>query len=91
MLWRKDSKEIRNWVNTSDKTALLVTGARQTGKTTLIRNILEEEGVHFHEINFVEQTEIIDFATKALQKGSSYFISILPLILNKTIVQLQFI
>ena len=63
MLWRKDSKEIRNWVNTSDKTALLVTGARQTGKTTLIRNILEEEGVHFHEINFVEQTEIIDFAT----------------------------
>ena len=85
MLWRKDSKEIRNWVNTSDKTALLVTGARQTGKTTLIRNILEEEGVHFHEINFVEQTEIIDFVTKALQKGSSYFISILPLILNKTI------
>ena len=84
MLWRKDSKEIRNWVNTSDKTALLVTGARQTGKTTLIRNILEEEGVHFHEINFVEQTEIIDFVTKALQKGSSYFISILPLILNKT-------
>ena len=32
MLWRKDSKEIRNWVNTSDKTALLVTGARQTVK-----------------------------------------------------------
>ena len=85
MLWRKDSQKIQNWINSNERKALLITGARQTGKTTLIRFILEKEGVRYHEINFVEKPENINLIKNALEHGSTYFISILPLILNTTI------
>lgn len=43
MLFRKASKEIVKWIE-SGKDALLVAGARQVGKTYLIRELLEERG-----------------------------------------------
>ena len=41
-MYRKESINIREWINNSNK-ALLVTGARQTGKTWLIRDEIEKK------------------------------------------------
>ena len=58
MLERKAEKEIRTWIN-GGKTALLVSGARQVGKTWSIRRCLEQEGCHFLEINLIREPELI--------------------------------
>ena len=42
-MYRKDSIAIGEWIKNSNK-ALLVTGARQIGKTWLIRDEIEKSG-----------------------------------------------
>lgn len=59
-MYRKDSVTIGEWINTSNK-ALLVTGARQIGKTWLIRNEIEKSGYLKFEINFIDQPDMIDY------------------------------
>ena len=49
-MFRKAKSKLINWKITSNK-ALLVTGARQVGKTYIIREFLKEE---FGEDNFIE-------------------------------------
>ena len=46
-----ESKIIR-WLHASNK-ALLISGARQVGKTYIIRKVLKETGTSFLEINFI--------------------------------------
>ena len=58
MLDRKAEKEITAWMRTS-KTALLVSGARQVGKTWSIRRCLERERCHFLELNLIREPELI--------------------------------
>lgn len=58
MLVRKAEKEIVSWIHTS-KTALLVSGARQVGKTWSIRNCFREEGCDYLEINLIEEPELV--------------------------------
>lgn len=58
MLLRKAEREIKSWIRSS-KTALLVTGARQVGKTWSIRNCLRAEGCDYLEINLIEEPELI--------------------------------
>ena len=58
MLERKARKEILTWMQLS-KTALLVSGARQVGKTWLIRQCLQEEGVDYLEVNLIQEPELI--------------------------------
>lgn len=58
MLIRKAEQEIRTWVNNS-KTALLVTGARQVGKTWSIRKCLREEDCDYLEINLIEEPDLV--------------------------------
>lgn len=57
MLEREIKSQFKNWLESSEKTALLVEGARQTGKTTLIREFAKENFQIFVEINFVTQEE----------------------------------
>lgn len=55
---KRDVKErISAWVRKGDK-ALLVSGARQVGKTYIIRKTLEDLGVPFCEINFILNQQI---------------------------------
>ena len=42
-MFRKDSVAVKEWLETSNK-ALLVTGARQIGKTWLIRDEIDKSG-----------------------------------------------
>ena len=64
MLHRKMEKEILNWMNSSKK-ALLIDGARQVGKTYIIRSILEGNGCSYVEFNLLETPEIVGLIEKS--------------------------
>ena len=59
-MYRKDSIIIEEWLKSSDK-ALLVTGARQIGKTWLIREEIAKSGYRKFEVNFIDQPDLIDY------------------------------
>lgn len=57
---KRDIKEkIVNWLNNKHN-ALLLDGARQVGKTYIIRECLRESGLNVIEINFIESPEFIE-------------------------------
>ncbi len=58
MLLRKAEKEIVSWIH-SAKTALLVSGARQVGKTWSVRNCLRAEDCDYLEINLIEEPDLV--------------------------------
>lgn len=57
MLKRKALDELEKWYETRTKQALLVTGARQVGKTYLIRHFASLHWKNVVELNFFENTE----------------------------------
>ena len=58
MLERSAKKYIDSWIQ-SGRDALLITGARQIGKTYLIKECLRESGVPYVELNFIDQPELV--------------------------------
>lgn len=52
MLKRKATKQLHDWVETKNKKCLVVQGARQTGKTFVIKRFAEENYDEYIEINF---------------------------------------
>ncbi len=58
MIKRKAEKKIKDWIKESNK-ALLVSGARQVGKTYSIRRCLTEAKCNYLEINLIEQPDLI--------------------------------
>lgn len=89
MIKRGADERIRNFIM-SDRRALLVTGARQVGKTFSIRKVGKECFDNFIEINFVEQPEAIALFTEQggakdlLMRLSAYARK--PLVPGKTLV-----
>ena len=63
MLERKAYQFLRNFF-TNDKRALLVSGARQVGKTFAIRTIGKEIFEHVIEINFLEQPDAVELFSR---------------------------
>lgn len=59
-MFRKDSITIDEWIKNSNE-ALLVTGARQIGKTWLIRDEIDKSGYKRFEINFIDQPEMVEY------------------------------
>ena len=59
-MYRKNSIIIEEWLKRSDK-ALLVTGARQTGKTWLIREEIAKSEYTKFEVNFIDQPDLVDY------------------------------
>ena len=57
MLYRKIENEIINWIQ-QEKKALLIEGARQVGKTYIIRHVLEAQGCDYVEFNLLRTPEI---------------------------------
>ena len=57
MLQRKAYDYFLEWKNQKEKKALCVTGARQIGKTTLIRAFGRRNYEHFVELNFVTEKD----------------------------------
>lgn len=65
MLYRKAYQQLLDWKEQPIKKALCVTGARQVGKTTLIRHFAQEQYENFAELNF-----LTDPPAKAIFDGS---------------------
>lgn len=59
MIERSAKKDINNWI-LNGKDALLLTGARQIGKTYLIRQCLEESELPHIELNFIDRPELVE-------------------------------
>lgn len=59
-MFRKDSIIVKDWLENSNK-ALLVTGARQIGKTWLVRDEIEKSGYHKYEVNFIDQPSMTEY------------------------------
>lgn len=89
MITRKADELIRNFI-LNDKRALLVTGARQVGKTYAIRKASKECFENVVEINFVEQPDAIELFSE--QKGAKDLLLRLsafskkPLVPGKTLI-----
>jgi predicted AAA+ superfamily ATPase len=59
-MYRKDSIIIEEWLKSSGK-ALLVTGARQIGKTWLIREEIAKSGYSKFEVNFIDLPDLVGY------------------------------
>ena len=64
MLHRKIEKPIIDWIRTGKK-ALLIDGARQVGKTYIIRNTLESEQCDYIEFNLLKTPELSSLLEKS--------------------------
>ena len=90
MLKRKAFDSITNWYDKNSKKCLLVDGARQIGKTYIIRKFLEDNSKSFIEFNLYENNlakeafEKADTAKDLLLKISA--LSNKPLIKGETII-----
>ena len=69
-MYRKDSAFISDWINNSTK-ALLVTGARQVGKTWLIKDEIEKSKYSKFEINFIDQNDMVEYLNVDMCRGVS--------------------
>ena len=59
MIKRHIQSKIYKWIQDGNN-ALLVTGARQVGKTYVIRNSLKKKNINYMEFNFIEQPELVE-------------------------------
>ena len=57
-MYREIEKKIQDWIDGSRK-ALLVYGARQVGKTYIIRKMLEQNDIRYCEYNLIEREDIV--------------------------------
>ena len=73
MLRRKASDSILFWKEHKTKQALLIDGARQVGKTYLIREFGHEHYDHFAEINFLEN-ELVAQAVSSATNADELFV-----------------
>lgn len=89
MLKRKALTQFETWFKTRTKQALLVTGARQVGKTFLIREFAKSHWKHVVEINFLENTDA-RIAIESATNSAELFMRLTvfanaPLVTGKTV------
>lgn len=89
MLYRKITKDIQEWYQSSS-TGLLVDGARQIGKTTIIEDFLVRNNIDFIELNLLENKLALEaFNTATNGKDLLFRLSSLSnkeLTENKTVI-----
>ncbi len=84
ILYRKAEKKIIDFLESKDEKALLVTGARQVGKTFLIENIAKKRFKHFVKIDF-----LLDRVAKTLfedAKDASDILTRITALSNTTLI-----
>lgn len=57
LLHRKEITSLRDWAGQTERKPLIIRGARQVGKSTLVRQLAEEQGMPLLEINFERNPE----------------------------------
>ena len=73
-MYRKDSVAVDEWLKNSNK-ALLVTGARQIGKTWLIRDEISKSGYTKFEVNFIDQPGMVEYLN-AEMSAEEFFVKL---------------
>lgn len=84
MLKRKIMDRLAEWKDTSSRKALLVTGARQTGKTYTVRAFAKERYESVVEVNFLADDQAASFLSKV--SGAEELVSRLTLLAGKEVV-----
>ena len=84
MLYRKIKLQIENWLE-NKKDALLVTGARQVGKSYIIRETLKEKNVDFVEFNFIKQKKLKKIFEGAIEEDETKFLAALQVASKKVL------
>ena len=72
MLKRKIYSRMLEWKNNHSNTCLMIKGARQVGKTFIVREFGVNEYRSFIEINFIKQKELKDIFSGSLDAGTIY-------------------
>ena len=89
MLYREITKDIQEWYQNSS-TGLLVDGARQIGKTTIIEDFLVRNNIDFIELNLLENKLALEAFNTAINDKDLLFrlssLSNKELIANKTVI-----
>lgn len=70
MLKRKAMDRLKKWKDQKNNKALIVNGARQVGKTYIVRRFAEEYYESFIELNFLEHPEYMDIFAGALDANT---------------------
>ena len=73
MLFRKIKQDIDKWIK-EGKDALLVVGARQVGKSYLIRETLKGHNCDYVEFNFIKQKKLISIFDAAIENDEKTFL-----------------
>ncbi len=94
MLKRKAYSDLLRWKNSPNHKCLMVKGARQVGKTYLIRQFGKAEYSSYVEINFIKQKELKnifsgDLSAEEIYKRMSAQIQDIRLIPGKTLIFLD--
>ena len=72
MLYRKLKEKIKNWIKNGTK-PMMITGARQVGKSFLIRETLKESGVEYVELNFIKDISAKEMFESLFKDGQASF------------------
>ena len=86
MLKRNLESNFNEWLR-NGKNALLLTGARQTGKTYLIRKLLKENKSDYIEFNLIKQPELVSLFESASTNDMQKFISRLTVATEKKLTK----
>ena len=94
MLNRKYMDNLITWKNTTNKKALVISGARQVGKTFLVEAFAEKYYDSFIEINFIENPNLISLfdgvlSTENILAGISLYLPGKKIISGKTLLFLD--
>ncbi len=81
---RKMQFVLDRWAEESHRTAFLLVGARQTGKTFVVRQFAQERFAHLAEVNLLEDANAAEMLREA--RGTEDFLSRLSLAVNVPIV-----
>ena len=68
MLKRKIISQLEEWKSNHSHEALLIKGARQVGKTTIVRAFAKDNYTHFVEINFEKDPQAQEAFSGAIPK-----------------------
>ena len=55
---RRYLNDLKKWLTKPNRKPLLIRGARQVGKSTLVRQLAESEGLNLYEVNLEQHTEL---------------------------------
>jgi len=86
MLWRKIEIAINDWLN-EGREALLVSGARQTGKTFVIEKCLESSKMDFVSFNLVKSPEVVEVLNDCFKRDIGDFISRISLLAGRRLAK----